>query len=140
MLKQSFRKASEKIPQIKLMIRYGMVGLLGTILHFSSLIVLVKFAGFDPVPASALGFILVLVVSFFLNKFWTFRSKNGGVKKFFRYTGVSLIGLALNTGVMFLTVHMLKWNYLVGQCLVIVVVPISNYLLNSLWTFNDSCP
>lgn len=123
--------------QFKKMFRYGMVGLLGTALHFASVIFLVEKAFLDPVIGSGLGFILVLVVSFFLNRSWTFRSNNRSPRQFLIYTFVSLIGLGLNCAIMFFAVHIMNWNYLYGQCLVVLVVPLSNYILNYKWTFRE---
>ncbi|MCB2354969.1 GtrA family protein [Clostridium estertheticum] len=123
--------------QINVIVRYGLVGLLGTTIHFGSLILLVEFANFDPVLGSALGFLLVLVISYILNRTWTFQSKSRNLRQFLIYSIVSLIGLGLNSTIIFISVHLLKWNYLYGQCLVVLVVPVSNYLLNSLWTFRD---
>jgi putative flippase GtrA len=126
------------IARLSIVIRYGLVGLLGTALHFGSVIALVEGAGLDPVPASALGFVLVLVVSYILNRTWTFRARSGGRRQFAVYSAVSLLGLGLNSAIMFITVHLLQWDYLYGQGLVVAVVPASNYLLNRAWTFRDS--
>lgn len=119
-------------------VRYGLVGLLGTGLHFGTVIALVEWARLDPVPASALGFLLALVVSYILNRAWTFRSRRRGRRQFLAYAAVSLLGLGLNSAIMFLTVHVLRWNYLYGQALVVAVVPVVNYLLNLRWTFRDT--
>ncbi|TGE37840.1 GtrA family protein [Desulfosporosinus fructosivorans] len=130
--------SKESTSQIYLIIRYGLVGLLGTILHFSSLIALVELAHLDPVVGSAAGFLLVLLISYYLNRNWTFRAKNGGKRQFCYYTMVSLIGLGLNSAIMFIVVHLLHWSYLYAQCLVVMVVPVSNFIMNRRWTFDDT--
>jgi len=119
-------------------IRYGLVGILGTIIHFASVILFVEAVRLDPVLGSGLGFLLVLVVSYILNRTWTFRSKSKGARQFIIYTLVSLSGLGLNSAIMFISVHILHWNYLYGQGLVVAVVPVSNYILNRFWTFRES--
>lgn len=118
-------------------VRYGLVGILGTILHFAGVIFFVEAVRLDPVLGSGLGFLLVLVVSYFLNRNWTFRSKSRGTRQFFVYTVVSLSGLGLNSAIMFIAVHVLQWHYLYGQGLVVAVVPVSNYILNRFWTFRE---
>ena len=118
-------------------VRYGLVGMLGTTLHFAGVILFVEAVRLDPVLGSGLSFLLVLVVSYFLNRTWTFRSKSRGKRQFFVYTLVSLFGLGLNSAIMFTAVHILKWHYLYGQGLVVAVVPASNYLLNRFWTFRE---
>lgn len=129
---------AEKISQISVIKRYAAVGLLGTMLHFIGVIFFVEFIHLDPVFGSTLGFLLVLAVSYILNRTWTFRSKDTGLRQFLIYTLVSLTGLGLNSAIMFITVHLLKWNYLYGQCLVVLVVPVTNFILNRTWTFRDS--
>ncbi len=119
-------------------IRYGLVGLLGTLLHFTCVILFVEAVRLDPVLGSGLGFLLVLVVSYILNRTWTFRSKSKGARQFIIYTLVSLSGLGLNSVIMFVSVHILHWNYLYGQGMVVAVVPASNYILNRFWTFRES--
>ncbi|HWQ42911.1 MAG TPA: GtrA family protein [Desulfosporosinus sp.] len=128
----------ESTSQISVIIRYGLVGLLGTILHFSSLIALVELAHLDPVISSVVGFLLVLLISYYLNRNWTFCAVDRKKRQFLYYTMVSLIGLGLNSSIMFIDVHVLQWNYLYGQCLVVVVVPVSNFLMNRRWTFSDT--
>ncbi|MDQ7095552.1 GtrA family protein [Desulfosporosinus sp. PR] len=127
--------SKEPVSQIVLIIRYGLVGIFGTILHFSSVIGLVELAHIDPVVSSVAGFLLVLLVSYHLNSVWTFRTTDQQKRRFFYYTLVSLIGLGLNTTIMFIDVHVLRQSYLYGQCLVVVVVPISNFFMNRKWTF-----
>jgi putative flippase GtrA len=117
------------------MVKYGFVGLLGTVLHFTSLLVLVEALHMKPVPASTLGFILVLVVSYILNYKWTFQVQSQGWKPVLKYIVVSGTGLFLNTGIIYITVDLLQWHYLIGQCFVIVIVPLSNFLFNYYWTF-----
>lgn len=130
--------SKEPTSQITVIIRYGLVGLLGTLIHFSSVIALVELAQLDPVISSAVGFLLVLLISYYLNRNWTFRSKDGRSRQFFYYAIVSLVGLGINSTIMFIDVHILKMNYLFGQCFVVVVVPVSNFLMNRKWTFRDT--
>ncbi|SFL64359.1 Putative flippase GtrA (transmembrane translocase of bactoprenol-linked glucose) [Paenibacillus sp. 1_12] len=119
----------------KLLLKYGIVGLLGTLIHFISLYVLVEAFGIQPVTSSTLGFLLVLFISYVLNKWWTFQDTPSGWKPFVKYTVVSLTGLLLNSGIMYAVVEWMHWNYLLGQCLVVVAVPASNFLFNYYWTF-----
>jgi putative flippase GtrA len=120
------------------MLKYGLVGLLGTLLHFGSLFMLVEKLDMNPVIASAIGFILVLAVSYMLNKKWTFQVTSSGLKPLLKYTVVSGVGLLLNIGLLYTAVEWLHWNYLLGQCLVVVAVPLSNFVFNNYWTFQEN--
>ncbi|MNH89880.1 GtrA-like protein [compost metagenome] len=116
--------------------KYGAVGVLGTLLHMGTLFLLVEEASMHPVVASMCGFVFVLIVSYFLNKSWTF--EQGGQAdpiQMLKYAVVSICGLLLNTAVMYVSVQLLHWHYMLGQVIVIAVVPLSNYTLNLFWTF-----
>jgi putative flippase GtrA len=118
-------------------VKYGLVGILGTGLHFSVLICLVKLLGCNVVFSSTIGFIIVLIISYFLNKYWTFNSSGHGLQEFIKYAVVSLIGLFLNTIIIYVCTYILELNYIIGQFCVVFIVPISNYFFNSMWSFKE---
>lgn len=124
--------------RLKLVLKYGVVGVLGTLLHFAVLVALVEWARIHPVGASAIGFIVVLLVSYLLNQYWTFQYSPSGWKPLLKYTVVSGFGLLLNSGIMYTAVDLLHWNYLIGQCLVVAAVPVSNFIFNYYWTFRQT--
>ena len=116
-------------------VKYGLVGILGTFLHFAILIFLVRLLGSNVLFSSTFGFIVVLIISYFLNKHWTFQSSEQGIQEFTKYSIVSLIGLLLNTIVMYLSIYVFGFNYIIGQFLVVLIVPVSNFCLNNIWAF-----
>ena len=103
--------------------RYLTVGLLGTAIHFVSTIFLVESLGLAPIPSSAIGFVLTVIVSFALNSAWTFRRSDRMGSRFLKYSVVSVSGLVLNTVIMWVAVEWLAWHYLAGLCLVVLVIP-----------------
>ncbi len=117
---------------------YGIVGVIGTFIHFLTLVLLVELFNQDPVFSSSIGFIFTVIISFILNKKFTFktRSKNNSIL-FIKYSLVSISGFILNSLIMYLTVHVFTIHYFIGQAIVIIVLPISNFLLNHYWTFNE---
>jgi len=121
------------------MFRYGVVGIIGTGIHFGTLILLVEIFSIDPVISSTIGFILTLIVSYILNYFWTFASNQAHSKAIFRYAVVSISGLFLNALIMHITVNIFYWHYILGQAVVIFVIPITNFALNNWWSFKEAC-
>lgn len=121
------------------LIKYGLVGLLGTALHFGLLVALVELAGARPVLASAAGFVVVLLVSYELNRRWTFNRAAPGARlhTFAKYAATSLMGLGLNTAIMYAAVDVLALPYTVGQAGVTLVIPVFNYIMNRTWTFAE---
>lgn len=118
-------------------IRFGLVGIISTLTHMGTLIFLVELLEFNPIIASTVGFILAVIISYFLNYRFTFRVHGGHFHHFPRYAVVCIVGFSLNTGIMFLTVNILKWWYVAGQICTLLVVPVSNFTLNKFWTFKD---
>ena len=122
-----------------MILRYAVVGIIGTLTHVSLVVLLVELANISPTLSTALGFIVVLIISYFLNRFWTFEKQNDRhLIDFIKYTLVSLFGLGLNVGIIFTTVEVLHWWYVYGLALVTLVIPVCNFLLNKYWVFKPS--
>jgi putative flippase GtrA len=116
--------------------RYVIVGGLGTATHLAILTVCVEWGGLDPILGTIAGFLGALSVSYVLNHCWTFQSRRPHLSSLWRYVTVSLTGLMLNTGMMYVLVSLLHWWYLTAQLSVILIVPVSNFLMNRYWTFS----
>jgi putative flippase GtrA len=116
-------------------IKYAVVGVLGTLTHFSILTILVEVLHCRPVVSSTVGFICTLIISYYFNYTWTFASKSRHIVTLPRYTTVSLIGLCLNASVMYIAVNIFNLWYATGQAVSVIIIPTSNFLLNSYWSF-----
>ena len=119
----------------KKFIRYGIVGAVGTVTHLGLLLILVELISLSPVIASSLAFMVVVIISYYLNYTWTFKAKNNPFTALIKYLVVCSCGFSLNAGIMYLVVDVLHGWYLLGQVIAIVVIPISNFILNSCWAF-----
>lgn len=118
--------------------RYVIVGGLGTAAHLAILALCVEWLCLDAVLGAIAGFLGALSVSYVLNHYWTFQSRRPHLSSLWRYVTVSLAGLMLNTGMMYTLVYFLHWWYFTAQLSVILIVPISNFLLNRYWTFSSA--
>jgi len=114
---------------------YSLVGAIGTVTHFSVLVLLVQYVATDPVAASMAGFVSAALVNYALNYYVTFRSNNPHVTALLKFFIVALAGLCLNTLIMAVAV---KWlHYVISQALAIPVVLTWNFLCNQFWTFKE---
>ena len=120
--------------------RYSLVGVFSVLLYYISLVFLVEVMKVNPTLASAYAFGLILVFAYILNYYWTFQSKNRHTYVIPRFILTSLLGLLLNSGVMFVSVEILGLWYLVGASIGIVIGPVSNFILNSNWSFAEQEP
>ena len=114
----------------KSIFQYGVVGVGGYVFHLLLLTVMVEFFAVDPVLASIVSFIPVLIVSYKISYSWVFSSDRDHKTAFKRYLVVTGIGFMLNTLIMYTTIHWLDWWYIHSQGIVFIVVAANNFLLN----------
>ncbi len=115
-------------------IRYNLVGLLGTSLYLGVLFFLVHGLHYPAVISSVIAFVLNVLFNFVLSYYWVFRAKV--IKTpLLRFTLVSLLGLIINTSIMYVVVHVLQWPYYMGVVIAAFIVPLSNFLLHHFWSF-----
>ena len=115
--------------------RYLIVGGLGTATHLAILALCVEWLGQSAIVGAIAGFLGALSVSYVLNHRWAFESRLAHKSSLWRYVVVSLSGLGLNTAMMMALVNYLHWWYFTAQLSVIIIVPLSNFVLNRYWTF-----
>jgi len=116
-------------------IKYGVIGVFGTLLQTGTLFLYVEKGHGDPLIGSALGFILSLLFSYAANSLWTFKESGRSASTLIKYTVVSCAGLVLNLLIIYLFDRVLGWWYGYGQITAIVLVPIHNFILNKAWAF-----
>jgi putative flippase GtrA len=110
-------------------------GLASALTHLLVLTVLVEVLAARPVVASTAGFVASIAVSYVLQRQWVFESSAALRRTAPRFVAVILVGFAINGSVVFAGTEALALHYLWPQLLAFLLVPLSNYTLNSLWTF-----
>ena len=86
--------------------------------------------------ANAIGFTLAATSNYFLNRIWTFESKNPQiVLEYSEFLVISIIGLGINTFILYMLVKKGKMNFYVAKIFAIAVVTIWNFFANALFTF-----
>ena len=117
-------------------VKYSFVGIFSTLIYFLAVFILIERVHMDPVLGSAASFIIMTIVSFFLNVKYTFGSAITQ-QKAIRFMLVSAIGFILNFLLMFLIVRIFAFHYFIGELVTILVIPAVNFLLNNYWTFQS---
>jgi putative flippase GtrA len=116
---------------------FATVGVGGTVTHYATLIAGVSL-GFDPVAASALGWMFGAVVNYCLNYRFTFHSGVSHRQAAPRFAVVAGTGLVLNTVLMAFEVGPLGMHYLVAQIIATGTVLCCNFVLSRTWAFRES--
>lgn len=118
-------------------VRFILVGGLATAIHYFILVLMVQVAGASPVLASSFGFSLSAGFNYLLNRKLTFASDRGHVEAAPRFLIVTLVGLSLNSVIVWLLVSLLAWHYLLAQLLATCITIFWNYFANKYWTFRS---
>jgi putative flippase GtrA len=117
---------------------YAGVGVIGTIGHYTTLIILVEFWAVDPVIASCLGFVVGALINYVLNYHFTFQSDKRHREALTKFLIVATAGALINGGIMYVGVENTRFNYLIVQIFATVVVLMWNFIVNKLWTFTHT--
>ena len=118
-------------------IKFGVVGFSGVFVDFGVTYLAKEKLNIPKYVANAIGFIIAATSNYFLNRVWTFQSKNPEIAvEFTEFFIISLIGLGLNTLLLWILVSKFKMNFYFAKVFAIGLVTIWNFLANLLITFN----
>ena len=117
-------------------LKFAAVGLSGMVVDFGLTWFFKEVVKIQKYFANAIGFTAAATTNYFLNRYWTFESHNPSIAfEYFKFFGVSLVGLGINTLILWLLVAKFKQNFYVSKLFAIAVVMIWNFLVNLAFTF-----
>jgi putative flippase GtrA len=119
------------------MTAFAGVGVLTAVAHYGVLIGLVEAGGFDPVPATLLGYVAGGVLSYTLNRRVTYASDRPHSETGWRFAVVAGIGFVLTGSFMHVFTNWLGAPYLPAQIVTTGVVLFWSFLAHKLWTFRE---
>lgn len=140
-------------PLIIKFLKFGIVGASGMVVDFGVLILLRDLVGLPDLWANTISFTAAATSNYFLNRIWTFRSKDKEVgKEYAKFLIVSIIGLGINNGVLYLSSILWPEAYNASATLLgtnidlfylfklaaIAVTTLWNFFGNMLFTFKQS--
>ncbi len=120
------------------------VGLSGVVVNLGVYTLLTRFAGLGQgyldLIASAIAVELSIISNFILNDFFTFSDKRGKglanfLKRLLKFNFISLIGVGIQLGSLWLFHHVIGINDIIAQAIGIIIATLWNYVGNSLWTW-----
>ena len=119
-------------------VRFVLVGGTTTLCQYIVLTLLVELLHVKAHVASATGYGVGAVVSYLMNRFWTFKSDVPHAQSLPRFIAMIGIGLLLSFIIMRVRVDFAGIYYLLAQVLTTGIVMVSNYLLSASWVFSAS--
>jgi putative flippase GtrA len=120
--------------------KYGLVGVLNTLLDFSVLNLLSYtfsvYSKLSLVLINVISFLAANINSYFWNKYWTFQSGNKKIAgEFLKFFLVSVIGFLLNSGVLWFFTTMIKPAFGLSPQVWLNVVKLVATVIYLIWNF-----
>lgn len=115
--------------------RFSLVGVLAAVGHYGTLVLAVEFGGLGAVPAALAGYLVGGVVSYLLNRRWTFASNRPHEAAAPRFALVAAVGFALTGLSMAILGDGLGLHYLLAQLVTTGLVMLWTFFANRSWTF-----
>lgn len=130
------RSHLERRPTAAQILRFGIVGVANTGVHFVLYVILTTFAHVHYLVANPIAFTIATMNSFYFNRRWTFRNADPAWRRqLVKFFIITTIGFGMNEGILYLLVSQGRMTKLPAEAVAIAVVLIWNYLANKWWTF-----
>ncbi|GAP45224.1 putative flippase GtrA [Lentimicrobium saccharophilum] len=117
-------------------VKFGAVGFSGVFVDFGFTYICKEWLKIQKYVSNAIGFTIAASSNYYLNRIWTFHSNNPEIAvEYGRFLLISLIGLLINTLVLWALVSKAKFNFYFAKLLAIGVVTVWNFVVNLNYTF-----
>lgn len=116
------------------LIKFGIVGVIATLIDLAVLMVLKEFMKVDVLAASAVAFSVSVIANYILSMLFVFESSgNSKVKEFLVFVVLSIGGLLLNQFIMWIGTEIMTAYYLWVKAFALVFVPIYNFITRKIF-------
>lgn len=117
-------------------LKFGVVGFSGVFVDFTFTFICKEWIKIPKYIANAIGFSIAASSNYILNRIWTFHSNNPEMfMEFSQFFAISIIGLGINTLILWILVSKYKKHFYLSKLFAIGVVTIWNFLANYFITF-----
>lgn len=121
--------------EIATIARFGIVGILATIVHAIVYLGLSETGSLDALYANWAGFAVAFTISLVGHSRWTFNTELTS-KRATRFLATAAIGLAANTGFVFLIVDWMEFRPAAVLPFIVFATPALIYLISKYWAFH----
>ena len=118
-------------------IQFGIVGCSGLFIDFGFTYICKEILKIQKYVSNAIGFTLAASSNYVLNRVWTFKSTDPEIfVEYSEFIIISLIGLGINTLILWIIVTKFKLNFYLSKVFAIAIVTVWNFLANAFITFS----
>ena len=116
-------------------IRFAVVGIISNTLLYLAYLLLTFSMGLEPKFAMTVVYISGVILTFIVNRSWSFQHSGVAHTAFVRYVLAYVIGYFVNLGVLWLAVDELRLPHQSVQAVAILFVAVCMFLLHKYWVF-----
>ncbi len=117
-------------------LKFCVVGVSGTVIDFGLTWLCKEIFKIPKFLANAIGFVVAATNNYILNRIWTWGSTNEQIGiEYTKFFFVSLIGLGLNTLILYIFNEKIKMNFYVSKVIATGFVMLWNFFANNYFTF-----
>lgn len=115
-------------------IKFVIVGGIATIIDYIIFFLLHELLGVDTLPANIISFSISVVYNYIASVKWVFDVKKDDPKKqFIVFIVLSIIGLIINTLIVYVTIDILNWWSIIAKVVATAIVMIFNFITRKLF-------
>ena len=116
------------------LIKFGVVGVVATLIDLAVLMILKEYMKIDVLVASAAAFLVSVIANYILSMLFVFQGgKNSKSKEFLLFVVLSIGGLLLNQLIMWIGTEIMTAYYLWAKVFALVFVPIYNFVTRKIF-------
>ncbi|MBI5105936.1 MAG: GtrA family protein [Solirubrobacterales bacterium] len=115
--------------------RYGVVGLVNLAIYFITYTICIE-SGVPYVLAAFFGYLVANSIGYLTHEHWTFGGATPSVRGWLTWLAAQGIGLGVNVVLLSIAIHAFGMGKIVGQAVVLPVVPLVMFLVGRRWVFN----
>lgn len=118
----------------KQIFKFGVVGFSATAIDYGLMVLLTEVFSVNYLVSSAISFCVSVVYNYLLSVFWVFDvQKSKGGQNFIVFLVLSIIGLLLNQGLMWLGTDILAVHYMLTKIVATVLVMVYNFITRKIF-------
>ncbi len=118
------------------MIRYGMVGVLASVVHAGISLLVLNYFEVTPFTSHAIGFFGGLITAYLGHYHYSFKDDGSHKQRFPKFAITASTGFALHQSGVYLLVNQMQLDYkTLALPVLMVCVPVVTFLMSKFWVF-----
>ena len=117
--------------------RFALVGISTSGIYAAVVLVSVEYLSLEPRLSSAIAYLIALPFNFILHREYTFLATGRLFSEGLRFVTLHMTNMVISVGLIHVTMRVAGWSVLVGIAVVVVALPLVQFLLLEGWVFSQ---